>query len=248
MTSVNPRTVPRFRMPASIAVLLPGTGSDDVFVRSAFEQPLASVGVRLIAPEPAPGQVLAEHFLAALDTEAAVAGAPILVGGVSFGAHLSAAWALRNQARCAGLLAALPAWNGAPEDAPASVAARYSARLVRSEGLDRALELACADVAPWLAAELDRAWRRHAAELADRLDTASRYPAPELTDLRSLDVPAGIAACTDDAVHPAEVAYVWTDAIPRACVQDTTLDAVGSDRSSLGRATVLAFLQALASR
>lgn len=242
MTSVNPIVVP-----ASIAVVLPGTGSDEVFIRSVFEEPLASVGVRLIAPAPVPRRALGERSLAMLDAAAAAAGAPILVGGVSFGAHLSAAWALRNQARCAGLLAALPAWNGAPDDAPASVAARYSAQLVRSEGLDRALELACADVAPWLSAELERAWRRHGAGLADGLEAASRYPAPELTDLRTLDVPTGIAACTDDAVHPAEIACAWTDAIPRACLRETTLDAMGKDRAALGRATVLALLDALAS-
>ncbi len=238
----------RMRLPSDTAVMLPGTGSDEVFVRAVFEQPLAGVGVRLVAPAPLPGGGLAESHLAALDATAADADGPILVGGVSFGAHLSSAWALRNQSRCAGLLAALPAWNGPPDAAPASLAARASAGLVRSYGVEHALTVATADVAPWLAAELTRAWRRQGAGLADGLDATSRHPAPELTALGTLDVPAGISACTDDPVHPAEVAYAWADAIPLAYVQDTTLAALGADRASLGRATVLALLRAIAGR
>ncbi|MGH3519077.1 MAG: alpha/beta fold hydrolase [Haloechinothrix sp.] len=244
MTSVNSATG-RSGLPANVAVILPGTGSDEVFVRAVFEEPLSSFGVRLIAPAPRPGSGLADAYLAALDAAAAESDQPILAGGVSFGAHLSSAWALRNQVRCAGLMAALPAWNGVPDVAPASIAARVSADLVRSQGLERALAVATADVAPWLADELRRAWRRQGTSLADGLDAASRYPAPELTALRTLDVPTGISACTDDLVHPAEVAYAWADAIPRARVQDTTLAALGADRACLGRATVLALLTAL---
>ena len=33
---------------------------------------------------------------------------PVLVGGISFGAHLAAEWAVRNPSRCAGLVLALP--------------------------------------------------------------------------------------------------------------------------------------------
>lgn len=236
---------PTLTPPATTAVLLPGTGSDEVFVRAVFAEPLACLGIELVAP--APRAELAEGHLGALDAAADAHGAPILVGGISFGAHLAAAWALRNQARCAGLLAALPAWNGAADDAPASVAARASAELVRAVGVAEAVALATADVAPWLAEELGRAWHGRGPDLAAGLDIAAAYPAPELTALRTLDVPTGIAACTDDPVHPAEVAYAWADAIPRARVRDTTLAAVGADRAALGRATVLAFLDALAS-
>lgn len=238
---------PALTVPARIAVVLPGTGSDEVFVRAAFEGPLAGIGVRLLAPATAgvAGGHLVEHYLAALDEAAAEASEPIIVGGVSFGAHLASAWALRNRGRCAGLLAALPAWNGRPNSAPAALAAHASAALVREQGLDRALELAVSDVAPWLADELTRAWRRHGRSLADGLDAAARHPAPELTALSTLDVPVGLAACTDDDVHPADVAYAWADALPRAVVVDTTLQALGDDRATLGRAAVRAFLRAL---
>lgn len=231
---------------ADTAVVLPGTGSDDVLVRSAFAEALDEIGVRLVAPSPHTPSGLVDGYLAALDTASAAAHPrPILVGGISFGAHLSAAWALRNQAHCAGLLLALPAWNGKADDAPAALAAHASAGLVREVGLDRALRLATADVAPWLAVELVRSWSGHGSTLADNLDAAADYPAPELTVLSTLDVPAGIAACTDDAVHPADVAYDWADALPRAAVAETTLAAIGADRGALGRTTVQALLAAL---
>lgn len=245
---VTARTVHPLRLPAKVAVVLPGTGSDEVLVAAAFGRPLADVGVRLIAPAPQPGPRLADSYHAALDAAAAEAGGPILVGGVSFGAHLSAAWALRNPARCAGLLAALPAWNGAPADAPAALAAHASAALVRAEGLERALALATHGVAPWLADELARAWRRQGAGLADGLDAAAVHPAPELTALGQLDVPAGVVACTDDPVHPVDVACGWVDAMPRAHLVEITLAALGADRAVLGRAAVLGFLRALAAR
>ncbi|MPY77509.1 MAG: alpha/beta hydrolase [Actinophytocola sp.] len=228
--------------PARTAIVLPGTGSDEVFVAAAFERPLAEHGIRLIAPPPEPGADLVHAASRALDVAAAEAGEPVLVGGISLGAHVAAAWALRNQRRCAGLLAALPAWNGAANAAPAALAARSSASLVRANDLDRALELATADVAPWLAAELTRAWRRTGPGLADGLDVAASHPAPELTALATLDVPAGIAACTDDDVHPADIAYAWADALPMAAVRETSLAAIGADPACLGRAAVRAYL------
>src|SRR5919198_1388519 len=54
----------------STAVLLPGSGSDEVFVRAVFEIPLAAVGVRALMPAPLPGPQLAEAYLHALDEAA----------------------------------------------------------------------------------------------------------------------------------------------------------------------------------
>lgn len=224
------------------AVLLPGTGSDDVFVRSVFEVPLAAVCIRAVTPTPEPGPDLVEAFLAALD-EAARDG-PVLAGGISFGAHLAAEWALRNPDRCAGLLLALPAWHGEPADRPAAVAARSSADSVRSEGLDGALAAAVQGVPAWLAEELTRAWRRHGAGLADSLLSAACRAAPTLADLGALDVPAGVAAFADDPLHPVEVAAAWVRALPRASLCTTRLEIIGADREALGRAAVLAWLRA----
>ncbi|MGW9306501.1 alpha/beta hydrolase [Saccharomonospora azurea] len=238
MTSVKP---PR------TAVLLPGTGSDEHFVRSVFSRPLAAVGVTVTAPPPPPGEDVVEGSLALLDRladDADDADAPLLVGGISLGAHLATTWALANTHRCAGVLAALPAWNGPADAAPAALAARASADLIARHGVDAALDLATRGVAPWLAAELDRAWRRHGAGLAASLRAAAAHRAPALDELRTLDVPVGIAACRDDPVHPIAVARSWAAALPRTALVGTTLDALGADRESLGRAATLAWLHA----
>ncbi|WIY07472.1 alpha/beta hydrolase [Amycolatopsis mongoliensis] len=223
-------------------MLLPGTGSDEVFVRAVFAGPLRALGVPLIAPPPPPGAALADGYLATLDALADEHG-ELLVGGISFGAHLAAEWAVRNPGRCGGLLAALPAWNGRPGQAPASLAATLSADLVAASGVDAALAQT-AGSPDWLRAELDRAWRRHGDGLAAGLRVAAGRPSPTLADLARLAVPAGIGTCTDDPIHPTKVASEWARALPRAALGKTTLAALGADRESLGRATVLAFLRA----
>ncbi|MFI5586788.1 alpha/beta fold hydrolase [Amycolatopsis sp. NPDC051758] len=223
-------------------MLLPGTGSDEVFVRAVFAGPLRALGVPLIAPPPPAGAALADGYLATLDALADEYG-ELLVGGISFGAHLAAEWAVRNPGRCGGLLAALPAWNGVPGSAPASLAATLSADLVAGSGVDAALAQT-AGSPDWLRAELDRAWRRHGDGLAAGLRVAASRPAPTLDELAALAVPAGIGTCTDDPIHPTKVASEWAAALPRAALGETTLTALGAERESLGRATVLAYLRA----
>lgn len=223
------------------AVLLPGTGSDDVFVRSVFATALQAVGVRILTPAPRPGSDLVSAHLAALDEHSA--DGPVIAGGVSLGAHLAAEWALANPGRCAGLLLALPAWTGAPSEAPAVLAATASAGLVRSLGLTRALDVSTADVPAWLAAELRRAWTGYGDGLADSLTAAIR-PAPTAGELTGLDVPTGVAGFLDDPVHPVEVAREWVAALPRAALCTTRLTVVGADPAALGRAAVLAWLRA----
>lgn len=227
---------------APAAVLLPGTGSDEVFVRAVFAGPLRALGVPLLTPAPPPGATLAEGYLAILDALADEHG-ELLVGGISFGAHLAAEWAVRNPGRCGGLLAALPAWNGAPGPAPASLAASLSADLVARSGVGAALAQT-AGSPDWLRAELDRAWRRHGDGLAASLRVAAARPAPSTAELAALKVPAGVGTCTDDPIHPTKVASEWAATLPRAALGATTLAALGTDRESLGRATVLAFLRA----
>ncbi|OLR94942.1 alpha/beta fold hydrolase, partial [Actinokineospora bangkokensis] len=219
------------------AVLVPGTGSDDTFVREVFADPLAAIGVRLAAPRPEPGSGLVKAHLAAFD-EAASDG-PVIVGGISLGAHLAAEWAARNPDRCAGLLLALPGWTGEPGDAPAAVAARYSAADVRARGTAAALESAVVGVRPWLAEELTRAWTGYGDGLADSLLAAVEHAAPTVEALGGVDAPAGVAACLDDPVHPVEVAREWARALPRGVLVGTRLEIVGVDRGALGRAAVL---------
>jgi hypothetical protein len=211
------------------AVLLPGTASDEIFVRSVFERPLHAVGIRLVAATPKPASELVDAHFA------------ILAKSSADGPVLAVEWALANPERCAGLLLALPAWNGRPDDAPAAVSARLSASAVRGQGLDATL--AAVDAEPWLAAELERSWRRAGPGLADSLDIAATRPAPEISDLARITVPTGIAACSDDPVHPYAVAERWATTIPGARLCTTTLSALGTDRESLGRAAVLAWLR-----
>ncbi|MEV0681630.1 alpha/beta hydrolase [Actinosynnema sp. NPDC050436] len=215
-------------------VVLPGTASDEVFVRSAFAGPLAASGFELVAPR---SRSVAAHF-AALD--ALWAGKPLVVGGVSLGAHVAARWAVRYPERCAGVVVALPAWVGPAGDAPAALAARASAAAVDGQGLVAAL----AGVDGWVGAELRRAWPRYGDRLADVLREAAGSVAPALDDLRGLDVPVGVAGCADDPVHPLAVAETWLAALPRAAMRTTTLDALGADRSALGRAALDAYLAA----
>ncbi|MEU5696965.1 alpha/beta hydrolase [Actinosynnema sp. NPDC020468] len=215
-------------MTPSHAVLLPGTASDEVFIASVFTTPLAHAGVMLEAP---PSRSVTAR-LAALD--AAWDGVPLLVGGVSLGAHVAASWAVAHPERCAGLLLALPAWTGAPHGAPAASAAAASAAAVTGVGVAGAL----ADVTGWLGAELRRAWTRYGDDLVPALTEAATCPAPTLAQLAGLTVPVGVAAFEDDPVHPAEVARAWADALPRSVLRTTTLADLGADRTSLGRAAV----------
>ncbi|GGS50679.1 thioesterase [Actinokineospora fastidiosa] len=226
------------------AVLLPGTGSDEIFVRSVFEVPVSALGARLLPPAPVPGTGLAEAYLTCLD--AAARTAPVIAGGISFGAHLAAAWAVRNPTRCAGLLLALPAWEGEPDGAPAAVAARHSAADIRARGTAAALASAIEGTPEWLATELSRAWPRYGDGLAASLETAAAYPAPTLAELKTLDIPAGVTCFVGDPIHPESVAQSWADALPRAVLTAVRLEVMGADVEALGRATVLALLRSLA--
>ncbi|SDH14198.1 Alpha/beta hydrolase family protein [Lentzea fradiae] len=210
-------------MPAETVVLLPGTASDENFVRFVFAEPLSQVGAVLTAPRV---RTVADR-VEALDN--AWTGHPIVVGGVSLGAHVAARWAAGNPDKCAGLVLALPAWTGPAGDAPAALAARVSARVVADQGLETAL----AGTTGWLRDELSRAWRGYGDQLVPHLEEASASEAPTLDELRSLRVPTGIVGCTDDPVHPIEVAREWADALPRAVLTTTTLDAYPH---ALGRA------------
>ncbi|MEU0879828.1 alpha/beta hydrolase [Lentzea sp. NPDC005914] len=210
-------------MPAETVLLLPGTASDEVFVRSVFADPLSQVGAVLTAPRV---RTLSERLTA---LENAFTGHPIVVGGVSLGAHVAAAWAVRNPGKCAGLILALPAWTGTPEHAPAAQAAKISAEIVANQGLETALQ----GTTGWLRNELTRAWRGYGDQLVPHLEEAATSAAPTLEELKTLDVPTGIVGCTDDPIHPIEIAEQWANAIPRAVLTTTTLDAYPH---ALGRA------------
>jgi hypothetical protein len=225
--------------------MLPGSGSDERFIRSVFGFPLAGIGIELVAPPPRRGADVVAGYRHALD---AVGPGPVLVGGISLGAHVAARWASTAQpGRVAGLLLALPAWTGAPSDAPAALTASLTAAHARAGGVAGAVA-AAAGAPSWLTAELGRAWAGYGDSLADALEAAAAEPAPTEAELRCVDVPVGLAALVDDTVHPLAVARRWHGALPRSALVTTTMSAFGADPEALGRATVLAWLRAALGR
>lgn len=222
-------------------VLLPGTGSDDDYVYRAFSSALHDCGAIVVTPAPEPQNLVAGYRRAL--NEAARTG-PIGVGGVSIGAAVAAAWALAHPSHAVAVLAGLPAWTGAPDAAPAALAARYSAHVLRQEGLASAIAQMRASSPAWLADELTRSWVGQWPALSDAMEEAAAYVAPTSEELATLAVPMGIAAATDDLVHPVEVAFEWVAAAPHAALRMVTLDELGADAGALGVACVGALLEA----
>jgi pimeloyl-ACP methyl ester carboxylesterase len=222
-------------------VLLPGSGSDGDFVYRAFSASLHELGATVIAPAPEP-QRLIDRYVAAL--EDCAQDGPIAVGGVSLGAAVATTWALRHPSRVVAVLAAMPAWTGSPEHAPAAVAARQAAIALRRDGLVAATNQMRESSPAWLAAELTRSWVGQWPGLPEALEQASHYVAPTCGELEDLVPPMGVAAATDDPVHPLEVALEWVSAAPRAALRTFTLDELGADPSALGAACVAALQEA----
>jgi pimeloyl-ACP methyl ester carboxylesterase len=218
-------------------VMLPGTGSDDDYITRAFAGPLCDAGARALAPPPQPNRLI-DGYLSALD-DAARRG-PIAVGGVSIGAAVAAAWALQHPDRAVAVLAALPAWTGPPGDAPAAIAARHSAQQLRHDGLAATTAQMRASSPPWLAEELTRSWRSQWPQLPDAMEEAATYVAPTHAQLQQLAVPMGVAAATDDPIHPLEIGQEWATAAPHAALRTVTLDAIGADPAALGAACLAA--------
>jgi pimeloyl-ACP methyl ester carboxylesterase len=214
-------------------VLLPGTGSDDDYVHRAFGSAVHRAGATLCTPAPTPRGLIAGYWQA---LDQAGSREPIVVGGVSLGAAVATNWALAHPERTVAVLAALPAWTGLPDAAPAALAARYSAQQLREIGLDAAITAMRAGSPQWLADELTRSWSAQWPELPDAMEEAADYVGPSTAQLRQLSVPLGVAAATDDAVHPIAVAEHWAVSAPRAVLRTVTLDAMGADPSVLGSA------------
>ena len=220
-------------------VLLPGTGSDDDYAYRAFSGAVHGVGARVVTPAPDPAALVA-GYVAALDDAARLS--PVAVGGVSIGAAVAVAWALRNPARAVAVLAALPAWTGSPATAAAALTATLSARALRADGLATTVAQMRASSPRWLADELTRSWTGQWPALPDAMEEAAAYVAPTGAELATLTVPMGVAAAVDDPVHPVEVALEWVAAAPRAALRTVTLDDVGENPAVLGDACLAALL------
>lgn len=218
-------------------VVLPGTGSDDDYITRAFSKPLGDAGAQVLAPQPQPNHLI-DSYLTALD-DAARRG-PIAVGGVSIGAAVAVAWALQHPDRALAVLAALPAWTGPPDDAPAAIAARHSAQQLRHHGLAATTAQMRASSPPWLADELTRSWRGQWPHLPDAMEEAATYVAPTRAQLQQLAAPMGVVAAADDPVHPLAIGVEWATAAPHAALGTVTLDQMGADPAALGAACLAA--------
>jgi hypothetical protein len=218
----------------------PGTASTADFVGRAFAAPLAALGIGLVSSD-------APTDPAALD-EAVARYRPVLVGGVSIGAHLAVQRAStgRWEHRPEGLLLAMPAWTGPP--GMVAAASGLTADEIDRDGIQPALDRIKAGSPPdaaWVVEELATAWPGFPpARLAATLRATSTSPGPSLAELSAVTVPCGVAVLRDDPLHPAGVGRSWTAAMPRASLVETRLAAVGADREALGRAAVLAWLRA----
>jgi pimeloyl-ACP methyl ester carboxylesterase len=221
-------------------VLLAGTGSDDDYVYRAFSAALHDVGALVTAPAPEPSQLVG-GYLRALDNAARLG--PIAVGGISIGAAVATSWALSHPAKALAVLAGLPAWTGAPDSATAALAAHHSAHVLRRDGLGSAITQMRASSPPWLGDELARSWVGQWPALPDAMEAAAGYVAPTCPELELLAAPMGIAAATDDPVHPVDVAIEWAAAAPRAALHTFTLDELGADPGVLGAACVNALME-----
>ncbi|CAN5847236.1 hypothetical protein BH09ACT7_BH09ACT7_16470 [soil metagenome] len=190
-----------------------------------------------VAHAPQPGQLI-EGYLAALD-DAAREG-PIAVGGVSLGAAVAAAWAIAHPGHVVAVLAALPAWTGSPETAPAALTALASAHELRRDGLVAATARMRASSPAWLADELTRSWVGQWPELPDAMEAAAHYVAPTSSELETLTAPMGVASASDDPIHPVEIGVEWVSAAPYASLRTVTLAQLGADPAALGAACLAA--------
>ena len=218
-------------------VLLPGTGSDDDYVHRAFSAVLQQVGAVATAHAPEPGR-LVEGYRHALDT--AARRGPIAIAGVSLGAAVAVSWAIDHPGRVVAVLAALPAWTGDPQGAPAALAALAAAHELRRDGLVAVTARMRQSSPPWLADELSRSWESQWPALPDAMEEAARFVAPTHEQLGTLSAPMGVASASDDPIHPLEVGVEWASAAPLAALRTVTLAQIGADPAALGAACLAA--------
>jgi len=218
--------------------VIPGTASTADFVGRAFAAPLAALGIGLVSGDAPTGPAALEEAVARYR--------PVLVGGVSIGAHLAVRWSASGpEHRPDGLLLAMPAWTGPP--GPVAAASRVAADEIDRDGVRPVLDRIRAGASPqaaWVVEELTTAWPLLGPDLSATLRATSTSPGPSLAELSTVTVPCGVAVLRDDPLHPAAVGREWAAAASRAALVETRLAAVGRDREALGRAAVLAWLRA----
>lgn len=192
------------------AVLCHGAGSSAEFLARAFPADrLGVAGCRYV--DDRTGDMAA--ITAALAAAAEGVGGPVLLGGVSLGAHAAADLLSSPTApsHAVGALLCMPAWLGEPDPVAAMTGA--TATQVRTSGI--AHLLAQLDGSDWVTRELRRAWtQRDDGALAAELLTASTQPTPGDDRLAGVRLPVGVVALADDPFHPAATAARWVRSLP----------------------------------
>jgi len=154
-------------------------------------------------------------------------GASSAIGGISLGAHGVMTTLLRTDPakwpRFA--VVAMPAWLG-PPDRTAQVTLS-TGREIATSGVAETLRRIEAETHPtlrWIPSTLAADWAQYEPSVLSRaLITAAQQIAPSIDDLRAVRVPTFVIAVTGDALHPADVAHLWADALPHSVVVEVEL-------------------------
>ena len=198
-----------------------------------FAAPLADMGV-VVTTWDRPTDLSHEENLA--DFAAHARGADV-TGGLSYGAHLAAHWALQGNTAVA-LVLALPAWTGPPSDAARLTAAAGDE--VTATGIEETVRRIERDAPAWVAQEMRTAWSAYDERtLAQALHTAASSAAPTRKQLQAIATPAVVIGMTADPFHPIEVAREWADALPNALLVEVDYD-VGAVAPEFGDAAASA--------
>ena len=197
--------------------------------------------VRLLGPAvPAGAETIAIDARGSVDDvvarleRAAHGNEVVLAAGVSLGAHAVALWSAGGGA-ASGLLLAMPAWTGVPDDVAALTAA--TAGDVETYGIERVLARVGALAGDdWVLDELRRGWRTYDDDLlAATLRAAASSLGPTPETLAAVTAPTAVVAIADDPLHPVEVARSWARLVPDARLAVVGRQEPREERGVLGR-------------
>lgn len=224
------------------AIVTHGSGSDSGFLARAF--PARRLGVRsceyLDDRSGDVGRIVARVAAAV----SRVSPDPVVLVGVSLGAHAVGALLSRRPLGVVSAALCLPAWTGAPDSVAAMTG--VAARELSTLGIPRTL--AGLDPSDWVTKELARSWSgRSHEQLSRELAAAATQWAPDRESLARIAVPVGLVALADDPLHPVSVASTWSRVIPRAALEVVPREMPGVRIDCFAGAALTAMSRAAAS-
>ena len=140
---------------------------------------------------------------------------PALVAGISYGAHQVARWAAAGlPPQVERLALVMPAWTGPPGLTAAATSAQ--ADEFSRVGVDCALRRITRDHPGWIADALAASWPLHDRDgVVAALRAVASSAGPSERELAAIEVPTTVVALADDPLHPASVAQLWSELLPR---------------------------------